>query len=446
MSADGERKTRVGLRSLLDLLSSTGTAIVLLVLIAAAAAVGTLLPEDAAQAYVYGRAWFHVVLGVLGLNLLVCMVWRRRIGMVRFWSLLTHGGILLILVGAMVTLISAERGVIVIHEGQTVDSFSLRGDRKADPVPLGFAVRLVDFRIERYPAVSYLRVRRQGGRDVRLRIPPTGSLEIPGTGHKMENLALMPGPGGAVVEVSLPDGTSAAFPAEVGASHKLGGGGAVLRVLRYEPSFKIDVESKKVTSDTDEPINPALQVQLVRGEKAEVPRWLFAKVPGFGQHHRHGSKQETSPVELRFLHPSYPVLEAEALTPSGTKRVRIAQGSFVPSPWEREVLLGYERESRVKEYESEVEVLEEGKVVKRHVIRVNAPLVHEGTKLSQASYDEKGLRWSGVGVSRDSGVWFVYAGFIVAMHGLMGRFYVSPFLRQIRARAQAKGGNDESSC
>ena len=128
---DVVRTSRRGpVRATMDLLASTRTAIVLLAMIAAAAVVGTILPDAAAREYVYGRVWFHVLLGLLGLSLGVCTVWRKRIGMARIWSLLTHSGILLVLVGAMVTLMASQRGNIVIHEGRDADSFLPEG---ADP-------------------------------------------------------------------------------------------------------------------------------------------------------------------------------------------------------------------------------------------------------------------------------------------------------------------------
>ena len=108
----------------------------------------------------------------------------------------------------------------------------------------------------------------------------------------------------------------------------------------------------------------------------------------------------------------------------------------------------------MKEYESEVEVLEkedcdesdgehkhgEERVVKHHVIRVNSPLVHKGTKLSQASCAWVGGPVTILSVSRDVGVWFVYAGFLAGVVGVMGRFYLAPILRS--ARAARRGGGE----
>lgn len=84
-------------RAILDMLASTRTAVLLLALIASASLVATVLPDVAAQKYVYGQAWFHVLLGLLGLSLVACMVWSKRIRKVRIWSLLTHGGMLFFL-------------------------------------------------------------------------------------------------------------------------------------------------------------------------------------------------------------------------------------------------------------------------------------------------------------------------------------------------------------
>ncbi len=442
-------------RATLDLLASMRTAIVLLALIAVASIVGTILPGPAAQRYVYDRLWFHILLGLLGLDLAVCMVWRKRIGMARIWSLLSHSGILLVLVGAMVTLILAERGTIVIREGQTLSAYVPEGGQGArgKPEPLGFGVKLVDFRLVRYPSVDYLYVMRRDAKPIspaarsrlrdRLRVAPGQALDIPGTEYRLTGVAFLPRGGDGVVEVTMPDGTRTSVPATVGTTQQLGRKGLALKILRYEPSFKIDFKTKEVTSDSAEPTNPVVQVALVRDKAEEKPRWLFARVPDF-RHSKRGA-MKLAKMKMRYLHPSFPVLTAEVEMPSGTQRVRFENGKGVPSPWDPTLILGYERAAgRVKEYESEVEVIENGRVVRRHVIQVNSPLVHKGTRLSQISYDDKNLRYTVLGVSRDSGVWFVYAGFVALTLGLMGKFYLNPFLRGIRKGQAVPGRKAEN--
>ena len=202
----------------------------------------------------------------------------------------------------------------------------------------------------------------------------------------------------------------------------------------------MDTETKVASSDAEEPRNPALQVRLVADGKPGPPRWLFARVPSF-RHDRDEKEAGLPVVEMRFLHPAFPVLEAEALTPSGPEKLRIARGSFVQSPWDPTLLLGYERDAgRPKQFESEVEIVEGGRVVKRRIVRVNEPLKHRGVSLHQLGYDDEGLRWSVLGVSRDRGAWVVFAGFIVASAGLFGRFYLRPLLERAARARSGEGG------
>ena len=512
---NGESSDRSGvwrtLRALMDALASTRTAVVLLAAIAAATMVATVLPDDVAGKYVYGgtwwSAWFCVLLGLLGVNLVACMVWRRRIGMVRIWSLLTHLGIFLVLAGAMVTLVFAERGWITIYERQELAEYlpaetvrgkatysaatrtltdpaarfvsggvsagatvgywrgawrvrSVEGETSlvltrgppsdiTEPVdyafvkPLGFTLRLVDFRLVHYPPADYLHVIRAHAELAKLRVTPGEALDIPGTTWRFAPIGFLPPNDGALVEVTMPDGTGRLVPAEAGTEHALADDTA-LRVFRYEPSFKIDVRTKRVTSDSGLPKNPALQVELVRGGKGSGAWWLFANPEHQGHDRSPGRRDEK--IKLRYLHPGWPSLLGELQGSSGSMGVRIECNTSVYTPWDTELVLGYTRDSlRIKEFESEVEVLADGRVVRRHIIRVNSPLVHEGIKLSQSAYDKDYLRYTVLGVTRDKGVWIVYAGFLAAMLGVMGRFYLRPILRGMRAKSTREGGDDGSS-
>ncbi len=507
-STNGESSVGPGvwqaLRALMEVLASTRTAIIVLAAVALAIVVGTVLPDPVGGKLVYGQLWFRVLLGLLGANLLACMLWRRRIGMARIWSLLTHLGIILVLAGAMVTLILAERGRIVLWEGHELDAFTPEGTKargaatfdaatkvltdasarfltsgvssgdyavyghgrwqiasvasefaliltdgphrdvttasdyyvEGREVPLGFAVKLLDFRLVCYPPTDYLHLIRRGSEPLRLRVRPGKALDIPGTEWGLSDIEFVPKSDHGSVEVAMPDGKTRSIPAKVGTTHELDGKKLGIRILRSEPAFKIDIKTKRIASDTWRPINPALQVALVRDGKQGRPRWLFAKVPDFGGT-GHGSVKPGE-TDLRFLHPAFPLLTGVVQASTGADRqrfpLRLAQAKPVSSPWDPRLTLMYVRTpSRVKEYESEVEVLEAGQVIRRHVIRVNDPLVHKGTKLSQVGYDERRLRWSRLGVTRDKGVWFVYAGFLATMVGLMGKFYLRPIIRQLRA-------------
>jgi hypothetical protein len=367
------------------------------------------------------------------------MVWRKRIGLARVWSLLTHAGILLVLVGALVTLVWAERGYVPLEPGMVGDRFWPYGvDMRSEPgKPLGFRVRLVDFDIDFHRPPDVIAAWR--GEDLvgEARLRPGREVAISGTGLRIARPTFTPDDGPGIVEYTAGGGARRSVPAEVGTVQELSGTDASLRIMLYLPSFVVvegEEGRREIASETFKPRNPALHVALVRGGETERPRWLFARAPGY--EHMHPGRKGADGLGLRFMHPSVPTLEADVVGPAGTRRVRIESGGAVRSPWGDGLALQYARDpfNKVSDYRSEVEVIDGERVVRRHVITVNSPLAHEGTKLSQADFDQEAGLYTVLGVSRDPGVWFVYAGFLAGVAGVMGRFYLVPLVRKLRAR------------
>jgi hypothetical protein len=347
----------------------------------------------------------------------------------------------------IVASVTDETSLVIATDPE--DDVPHHGDYVIVPAPkqLGFAVKLENFRITYHDApVHYLGMESREGGLARLRMRAGGSVKIPGTGWRLEDISFMAPEDEAVVRVTMKAGAVSDVPAKVGPPVDLGGG-VTLNILRYEPSFRFVMtdRGREIMSDSLQPRNPAVLVQIVRGGEEGRPSWHFANQPSFGRgsftHHGNGGDDG---VELLYLHPLYPVLRAEARGPERTTEIFLAVGAPHPimAPWDQELGLHYLRNKRIKEYESQVEVLEDGKVVKRHLIRVNSPLVYKGTKFSQSDYDERRHLYTVLGVSRDWGVWFVYAGFLAGVVGVMGRFYLAPVLKSLRASRRAR---EESS-
>lgn len=80
----------------------------------------------------------------------------------------------------------------------------------------------------------------------------------------------------------------------------------------------------------------------------------------------------------------------------------------------------------VKNFKSQVTVLEQGREALRKTVEVNRPLQYKGYTLYQASYDRDGFQWSGLDVVKDPGVPFVFAGFILLNAGVILSFYFRP--------------------
>lgn len=110
-------------------LGSLRLAVVLLVVLAGALAVATLLEASYGQKYVqwyvYGSQWFSALLGLLGVNILASALvrfpWKRR----QIGFLTTHAGVLVLLIGSMQTFLGGIEGQISLTEGDTADSIVL---------------------------------------------------------------------------------------------------------------------------------------------------------------------------------------------------------------------------------------------------------------------------------------------------------------------------------
>lgn len=116
-------------------------AVIILLLIITASAIGTFLP-----AYdTYHSWWFILLLSLFWANLLLCTLKRLKLWRAKFSSGLTHIGLLVILSGCLFTCIFGERGFLIVYKGHTQDTF-VKANREFKE--LGFKIYLDDFIIE----------------------------------------------------------------------------------------------------------------------------------------------------------------------------------------------------------------------------------------------------------------------------------------------------------
>src|SRR5271169_2157702 len=175
MSKSVEIKKSFALR-VVDRLASVKFAVTVVMVIAIACVVGTLIPQgtdvakyirqypDAADrmalfgklglTHVFYSLWFIGLLGTLAATVAVCSTRRfstvlRTSGYVRyraFGSMLTHISILLILTGGVIRGVWGEKGYIELREGETNGRFVTEDSVK----PLPFAIYLDKFEVETY--------------------------------------------------------------------------------------------------------------------------------------------------------------------------------------------------------------------------------------------------------------------------------------------------------
>lgn len=129
-------------------LSSISFGVVLMALAVLLMLAGVLPVPGGGQDAVFRSPVLAVILGLLGLSTLMCMV-KRRLAWRTFGFHLTHGSVLVIMVGAALGVVFEEKHTVRLRR----DAGPLRELRLADGGmrALDFGLVLKGFRVERYP-------------------------------------------------------------------------------------------------------------------------------------------------------------------------------------------------------------------------------------------------------------------------------------------------------
>ncbi len=386
---------------LVDRLASIKFAVTVVIIIAVACIAGTLIPQGADVAkyirhypdaagrldlfgklgltHVFYSVWFIGLLGTLAASVAVCSTRRfatvrRTSGYARyraFGSMLTHISILLILTGGVIRGVWGEKGYIELREGETNAQLVTENSTK----PLPFAIHLTKFEIETY--------------------------DQPGAGDGREAPAGNSN-GGDEVLVSWPDkNLKAALPVKVGVEQMFGE--FKITILKYLPDFVVDMQTREVTSRSNEPRNPAVLV-AVNGPTYQNHRWLFARFPDFDMHTKDSQSSGPSPLQM--------VYESRAAT---------APKTMPAGP--------------IKSFKSTLELIDGESVVGRRVVEVNSPFSYKGYTFYQSGYNPEDLSYTSLQVVKDPGVAVVYSGFALMIAGLFIVFYLNPWFDSRRKAA-----------
>lgn len=389
------------MRFILSLLASLKFALVVILLIALACVVGTLIPQGEQQVaaylaqrpdahqilrtvdamgltHVFSSLWFVTLMFVLATSLAVCTTRRyatigRVNGAVRvrvIGSFITHVGLLLVFAGGVTRVIWGQKGVIQLHEGETVNLV----ESQSEPFHLPFSVRLVKFDLEFYKTPA----------------PPSGpqtdKLIVEWADKNLRNeFPVELNVAHSVVWPDAPAGAETAF---------------TIKVLRYVPDFAIAATNGEAQSRSAEPNNPAVLVSVTGGGRTNT-QWVFAHFPDFSNH---AGANVAAPMPLTFRFKS------------ASDAMAVNRHELAP----------------IKAFKSSLELLDGGAVVRAQTVVVNAPLGYRGYTFYQSGYDPEDLTWTALQVVRDPGVMIVYSGFVLMMLGLTVVFCVGPWLESQR--------------
>lgn len=92
----------------------------------------------------------------------------------------------------------------------------------------------------------------------------------------------------------------------------------------------------------------------------------------------------------------------------------------------------------IRNYDSEVVVLQSGREVLRKVIKVNKPMHYGGYHFYQEGYDVHSQQYTILLVKSDAGLSFVYAGFVLICAGAFWACYAGPLWAFFTGRGQTE--------
>ncbi len=345
-------------KAVLQTLGSLRLAVIVLGTLAVVLAIATIIESKvspaAARHFVYGSAWFSLVLLVLGINVAAAALtrwpWRAR----HIGFLITHAGILVILGGCLGTNRFGINGRLALQQGTqdnhiVLDDWVITamtgspGQQRAAQIPIGqpphlaaapaaldlpgrqYHLRLLQYLPDaeeraqvidgspQDPAAVLLEIQAAGQSGQQwLLADDTGrwSIRTPGfTLAMFGDFSPQTAPVGKGTVVVTIDGQSRQIDVEqaLAAPIDIGDGHTTLRVTEYYEHTR--VEGHKLYEDPTQPANPAVVLELASGDTRQT-RIVFAQFGDIGEMSAMHKDTPASPIKVALEHPRSATLVA----------------------------------------------------------------------------------------------------------------------------------------
>ena len=188
------------------------------------------------------------------------------------------------------------------------------------------------------------------------------------------------------LEILTPQGRSK-IPVEIGSVLSIGPDFGTITIVRVFENFKISIDGDRETiiDDPQPGYNPALEVRIKNPDGAVTTRYVFERFPD-------------------YIHP------------------------------EDKFLLRYHKS--VRDYISDIQVIKDGNVVAEKTIEVNHPLHFGGYHFYQSSYDTQAHRYTVLSVVSDTGLDFVYAGYLALGIGVFWHFWLRHIFTKRKSQSE----------
>ncbi|MDI6762619.1 MAG: cytochrome c biogenesis protein ResB [Thermodesulfobacteriota bacterium] len=312
---------------------SLKTTIFLLFTIALVSIIGTLIPQqkEAGQYVaqyglllyrlfdllgffdVYGSWWFRLLLILLLVNLVFCSVSRlpristrgnlsKKEWVGRLGPHITHASLIVILAGSLIGNIWGFKGFVNIPQGESIETIALKGSQEM--LGLDFTIRCDKFAVSHYPGtetpkeyLSELIVLEKGQEVFKKTIRVNDPLQYRGVTFYQSSYGFLPSrPEERKAELEIiPKGNgsrSSRLQLAEGETKQVQGTDYKVELVALIPDFSLG-EGNRIFSRSDQPNNPAVQVNIYQNGKLSYKGWAFLKYPDF-----HGSRNDTHRVKF----------------------------------------------------------------------------------------------------------------------------------------------------
>jgi len=374
-------------------------------------------------------------------------------------------------------------GYMVIHE-DSQENHLLDGSTMTPIAELPFQVHLKDFWIEYYPSkqktwslVVVAPVRDGAGHAVEERqvdVPWTlgQPTDVPLTRARLTVLQYLEHATptfdeGAkpVIEIRLPGDKTVTLAAREGAETVLDDPKMTVHVVKVFENMRLrgTGEDREIVDLPGEGTNPAVLVHLVEPDGTTHKRYLMALVP------MHRYRDPGPPMAYVFpeatgarADPSSPVPAMEVLVEHDGREMRhwflpgeddpYVSVDLAPLVSGKDELARDDAQTAlflvkptgpIRDYFSELSVLEDGKQVAAKVIEVNDPLHWGGYHFYQADYDKQAGRYTVLSVTSDSGLLAVWIGFALLVAATFWRFWGEATIGYVTQRRRACEGDGD---
>ncbi|MBS3906159.1 MAG: cytochrome c biogenesis protein ResB, partial [Syntrophaceae bacterium] len=226
----------------------------------------------------------------------------RREWLGRLGPHLTHFSLVLILAGSLIGNIWGFKGFVNIPQGDETATIFLKGTAKE--LGLDFTIRCEKFEMSYYPGSEVVReylsdlVILEGGQEVlKKRIRVNDPLHYEGVNFYQSSYGFLPSlPEERKAELEIiPKGNDPkTFRIQLGEGEtkQVQGTDYKVELAALIPDFSLG-EGNRIFSRSDQPNNPAVQVNIYQNGKLSYQGWSFLKHPDF-----HGSKDDTYRVKF----------------------------------------------------------------------------------------------------------------------------------------------------